>query len=38
MYQKLRVDGFIDDHETIRSLLKALDADGVEPRTNSSPC
>ena len=30
MHQKLCVDGFIDNRETVRVLLKVLDADGVE--------
>ena len=30
MYQKLRADGFVVDCETVRILLKILDADGVE--------
>ena len=33
MHQKLCVDGFIDNRETVRVLLKVLDADGVELRS-----
>ena len=33
MRQKLCVDGFIDNRETVRVLLKVLDADGVELRS-----
>ena len=30
MHQKLRADGFVVDRETVKILLKILDADGVE--------
>ena len=33
MHQKLCVDGFIDNRETVRILLKVLDADGAELRS-----
>ena len=33
MHQKLCVGGFIDNRETVRVLLKVLDADGVELRS-----
>ena len=33
MHQKLCVNGFIDNRETVRVLLKVLDADGVELRS-----
>ena len=33
MLQKLRADGFVDDRETVKILLKILDADGVELRS-----
>ena len=34
MHQKLRADGFVVDRETVRILLKILDADGVELRSS----
>ena len=34
MHQKLRTDGFAVDRETVRILLKILDADGVELRSS----
>ena len=36
MHQKLRVDGFIFYYDTVRILLKVLDADGVELRSSHS--
>ena len=34
MHQKLRANGFVVDRETVRILLKILDADGVELRSS----
>ena len=34
MHQKLRADGFVLERETVRILLKILDADGVELRSS----